>query len=112
MDFNNLTKQQRKFFIEECVREFIKQFPLEYAAICESAKKQRGLKKDEFGLMEQHQFGKEGHEGLYMRWSLRLPQRLFSILDKKLNNPRFLENDEEMNWFKNTFSEFRVCERT
>lgn len=112
MDFSNLNKQQRKYFIEGCVNEFVKRFPLEYEAICLSAKKQRQLKKDKFGGMEEHQFGKEYHAGIDMRWTLRLPRRLFITIDSKLQNPRFLEDDDEINWFKKRFPEFRVSEKT
>lgn len=111
MDFTNLTKEQRKQFIKNCVEEFIKKFPLEYMAICESVKRQRQLQKDEFGSMEKQQFGKEPHEGIHIRWTLRLPQDLFSIIDKKITNPRFLESDWEINWFKKTFPQFRISEK-
>jgi len=110
--FENLTKEQRKQFIMECVSEFVKKFPIEYAAICENVKRRRKLQKDDFGLMEKKQFGKEGHEGIWMRWTLRIPLKLFNILDKNLKSPRFLEEDWEINWFKKTFPEFRVSEKT
>jgi hypothetical protein len=46
-----------------------------------------------------------------MRWTLRIPERLFRIIDKELHSPRFLEEDWEINWFKETFPEFRISEK-
>jgi len=99
----DLTKLQRKQLIEEIVREFIKKFPVDYMAICQSVKIQRKLKKDKWGLTDK--------DSEYMRWTLRIPARLFRILDKKLIQPRFLEEQWEIDWFKKTFKEFRVSER-
>lgn len=98
-----LTKKQRKQFIEECVKEFIKKFPIDYMAICESVKKQRKLKKDKWGLTDK--------DSEYMRWTLRIPAKLFKILDNKLIQPRFLEEQWEIDWFKETFPQFRVSEK-
>jgi len=98
-----LTKQQRQKFIENCIKEFIKKFPVEYMAVCESVKKQKKAKKDVFGLVDK--------DSAYMRWTLRIPTPLFNILKRNLHNPDFLETNEEINWFKKTFSQFRVCEK-
>jgi len=99
-----LTKSQRKIFIEECVRRFIKKFPIEYTEIIKSVRQQRKLRLDEWGS------DKAGWEETF-RWTLRIPQRLFNIIDKKLENPRFLDEQWEIDWFKKTFPEFRVSLR-
>lgn len=96
-------KQYRKKYIEEVVSAFIKKFPIDYMSICHSVKKQRGFKKDQWGLTDK--------DSAYMRWTLRLPAKLFKILDNKLIHPRFLEDQSEIDWFKKRFREFRVSEK-
>lgn len=97
-----LTKKQRKQFVEECVKEFIKKFPIEHKLICESVKQQRKLKIDKWG---------SDKDSATFRWTIRMPKRLFTIIDKKLENPRFLEEQWEIDWFKKTFPEYRVSDR-
>lgn len=98
----NFTKEQRKQFIENCVRQYIKNFPLEYMAICENVKRIRATRKDEkWNLFDK--------DSAYIRWTLRIPVRLFNAIDKNLSEPRFLEDDREIRWFKKTFPEFRTC---
>ena len=96
--------QIRRQFIEDCVARFVKTHPTEYAEICKSVVEQRKKKKNKYGTV-----GTDG-QGV-IRWSLRLPELLFDMLDKSLGNPRFLEDDIEMTWFKKRFKQFRVCER-
>jgi len=96
-------KEYRRKLIEAIVEEYIKRFPLEYMAVCHSVKIQRKLKKDKWGLTDK--------DSAYMRWTLRIPARLFKILDRQLQNPRFLEEQSEIDWFKKRFREFRVCEK-
>jgi len=100
---NSIEKQFRRKFIEEVVAGFIKRFPYDYKVICRSVKEQRKLKKDEWGLTDK--------DSEYIRWPLRLPAKLFNILDRKLSNPRFLDDQSEIDWFKERFSEFRVSEK-
>ena len=94
----------RQQFITDCVERFKKSSPREYALICKSVVEQRKKKKNKFGTV-----GKDG-QGV-IRWSLRLPEGLFNMLDKTLDNPRFLEDDGEMLWFKKRFKQFRVAEK-
>ena len=97
-----LTKEQRKQFIEECVKQFIKKFPVEHKLICQSVQKQRRLKMDKWG---------SDKDSATFRWTIRMPKRLFNIIDKKLTNPRFLEKQWEIDWFKKVFSMYRVSEK-
>lgn len=98
------TPKQRKIFIEEVVKEFKKKFPEEYQLIVKSCQQQRVLKRDKWGS------DGAGWEEAW-RWTLRLPARMFMILDMVLEEPRFLEDQKELEWFKKTFPEFLVCEK-
>ena len=98
------TKEIRRRIIRECVKEYIRQFPTEYKAIIKSVKKQRKVKKDVFGLVDK--------DSAYIRWILRIPERLNNACNKLLGEPRFLDIPGELNWFKKEFREFRVCEKT
>lgn len=83
---------------------FIKKYPQEYKIICQSAKQQKSKKWSKYGLMDK--------DSAYMRWTLRLPERLYVLLNGALDNPRFLDAPGEMDWFKKTFPMFRVSEKT
>ena len=91
----------RQQFITDAVKRFIKKHPEEYKIVCESVKKQR-LNKDKFGRMDGEEFS---------RWTLRIPEGLYNILENTLANPRFLESQIEIDWFKKTFPMFRVREK-
>jgi len=93
--------QVRQQFISDAIKRFIKKDPVEYKAVCDSVKKLR-LNKDKFGSMDGEEFS---------RFTLRIPEALFKVLDFSLDNPRFLESDYEINWFKKTFPMFRVSNK-
>ena len=93
----------RRQFIEQSVKLYIKKYPFEYAAICTSVKKERAIKKDDFGLIDK--------DDAFIRWTLRIPSRLMNLLEKVLIEPRFLEAKGEIVWFKRNFPQFRVTEK-
>ena len=66
------------------------------------------MKKDDYGLMRKRKFGSFDDNKPFMRWTLRIPEKLFQLLERVISNPRFLETDEEIMWFKKTFPQFRV----
>jgi len=98
-DMENIKIRQQ--FITDAVRRFIKKHPDEYEAVCKSIKRAR-LNKDKFGRMDNEEFS---------RWTLRIPEGLFKMLDFTLKNPRFLEAQTEIDWFKKTFPMFRIGEK-
>ena len=94
----------RHIFISDCVKRFAKKHPYEYKVVCESVKKEKNKKWSKYGLID--------GSSEYIRWTLRIPERLFNLIDKTLANPRFLEEKEESEWFKREFPMFMVSEKT
>lgn len=71
---------------------------LEYEDAVKSAKEMQGTRANVLGSME----------GGELRLALRLPSRLAEALDLTLQNPKFLKEDDEFNWFMKRFREFTV----
>lgn len=91
----------RQKLIEEIVEEFRKRFPQEYEDASKSAKAMQGTRANVYGSDEQKE----------LRLALRLPNRLAYALQMTLQNPTFLKEDDEFNWFMKRFPEFRVPEK-
>ena len=93
----------RQQFIIDCVKDFIKKHPQQYKIVVQSVKQQKAVKKNKYGLTD--------NDSAYMRWTLRIPERLFKALDMSLDKPKFLDSSGEMEWFKKTFPMFKVSEK-
>jgi len=95
--------QIRQQFIIDAVRKFRREHPQEYNEVCQSVKKLKPT-KGKFGEID-------NNRDESIRWTLRIPKTLFKVLDYSLDNPRFLEADLEINWFKRAFPMFKVADK-
>jgi len=91
----------RKRFITDVIRIYEQRFSEEAEEAKASVRKMKGSRATVYGS----DMNKE------MRFMLRIPARLFSCLNK-LDEPKFLHEDEEMNWFVRTFPKYSVTRKT
>ena len=91
----------RQKLIEEIVETFRTKFPKEYDEAAKSAKGMQGTRANVYG----------SDEGKELRLALRMPARLVDALQMTLQNPGFLKEDDEFNWFMTRFKEFVVPEK-
>lgn len=78
-------------------------------AVCESVRRHRKGLANKHGSIMPHQ--KADENAPMIRWTLKIPERLFTLLETVVRNPRFLETDEEILWFKKRFPEFRIVDK-
>ncbi len=93
----------RRQLIVDLVRTFYKLYPMEYWMNRESVKRKRGLLKDP-------KFGRSDKSSDSFKHLFRIPKRLFNSFDIVINNPRFLDEPGETEWFAKRFPEFKVPE--
>lgn len=96
-----LEKKGRKKFIEDAIKIYRAEFNNEYIKHLKRVKKFRDKQKNKFGSDEDKEF----------RIGVSIPERLFILIDKVLEDPLFLEDKEELLWFTKKFPMFTVPEK-
>lgn len=90
----------RQRYILDAVRYYEKKYPKEAAEAKRSVKSKRDSRANIYGSDSSKE----------MRFALRLPERLFRSLSQ-LDNPPFLHEDREFNWFIRTFPDYSVTKK-
>jgi len=104
-------KKLRRQFIKQIVEDWKKKNPVKYKDAIEHAKFMRKAKVNVFGT-EKYSPAKGQHIGEQLRHIVSLPRELFDLLNKALDNPKFMEEEDEVTWFCKTFPEFKGHEKT
>lgn len=95
---NKVARQQ---FIEDSVKWFIKNYSDEWEATKKRVKEMRETRANPFGSDKEKEF----------RFEFTIPVRLFNMLDRTLNNPKFLGTKKEANWFAKTIKDLTIPEK-
>ncbi len=100
----DVTKQDpdyvRKMFIEDTVRQYVKA-KKDYQQHQKQVKIMRGSRKNVYASDDKKD----------LRWGLSFPKELFFTLDRYLDNPRFLNEDKEYEWFMKRFPDFKIPDK-
>jgi hypothetical protein len=91
----------RKKYIIDTIKFFIKNHPLEWEENKKRVRDLRGTRANELGA----------DKALEYRFAFSLHPKLFGMLDETLDNPRFLKEDDEYNWFAKTFRELTIPQK-
>jgi len=91
---------ERKTKIENLVKFYKEQFPLEYNLAIKRAKKVRDTKANIYGSDIDKDF----------RHEFSMPAKLFDLINSSLESP-FLKDNSEAAWFRKTFPEFGGSEK-
>lgn len=95
-----MLSDQRKQFIIDCVERYRKKYKKEFQLHVKAVNNIRQGRLNKYGA----------DKAMEIRWGVSIPSKLFRQLDF-LNEPRFLEDKEEFQWFMKTFKEFRIPEK-
>lgn len=91
----------RRQFILDTVNFFIKNHPQEWEENKKRVKMLKDTRANRFGGDKENDY----------RFAFSLHPKLFNMIDEVLDNPKFLKDDKEYNWFAKTFRDLTVPEK-
>ena len=88
-------------FIIDSIKSFKRNNPQDWKNTLKRVKEMRDTRATPFGSDKQKEF----------RFEFTIPEKLYNMLSACLDNPKFLSDKKEVNWFAKTFKQLTIPEK-